>query len=69
MISFLLKKNMHTHAHIHTVYKDKHRASLVAWWWRLWLPMQETRVWSLIQEDSSAAEQLILYTTTIEPML
>ena len=26
-------------------------ASLVAWWWRVHLTMQETWVWSLIQED------------------
>ena len=41
------------HTHISTVLNKLlyTRASLVAQWWRLCLPMQETQVWSLIWED------------------
>ena len=45
------------------------RASLVAQWQRICLPMQETRVQSLIRGDPTAAEQLSLRATTIEPVL
>ena len=31
-------------------------ASLVAQWWTICLPMQETRIWSVVQEDSTCLE-------------
>ena len=43
------------------------RASRVTLWERIHLPMQETCVRSLVQEDST--KQLSLCTTTIEPVL
>ena len=36
--------------------EKEHRASLVVQWLRICLPMQETWVWSLVQEDSACRE-------------
>ena len=50
-------------------------ASLVVWWLRLCLPMQETQVQSLLQEDPTeleATESLhhkLLKPTSLEPVL
>ena len=56
----------------HTSYlplKQIKRASLVAQWLRICLPMQGTWVWALDREDPTAAEQLSPCTTTTEPAL
>ena len=44
-------------------------ASLMAQWLRIHLPMQGTRVQSLVWENPHAAEQLSPCTTTTEPAL
>ena len=42
-------------------------SSLVVWWLRIRLPMQGTRVQSLVWEDSTAMEELNLLAVTTEP--
>ena len=43
------------------------RSSLVVQWIRICLPVQGAWVWSLVQEDSRASEQLNWWATTTEP--
>ena len=49
--------------------KARHRASLVAQWKRICLPMLEIRVRFLIWEDPICTEQLSPCSTTIETVL
>ena len=49
--------------------KRNDRASLVAQWLRIRLPMQGTRVRALAREDPTCCEQLSLCATTTEPAL
>ena len=49
--------------------KSALRTSLVAQWLRIRLPVQGTRVQSLVREDPTCTEQLSPCTTTTEPVL
>ena len=50
-------------------FKEESRASLVAQWWRVYLPTQETRVWSLIGEDPTCWGATKPCAATTEPVL
>ena len=54
-----------------TIYfKVTHRVFLVAQWYRIQLPLQETQVWSVKSEKiPHATQQVSLCTTTIKPVL
>ena len=46
-----------------------HKATLVAQWWRIRLPVQDTRIRSLVSEDPACPAQLNLWATATEPVL
>ena len=50
-----------------TIKKSIDWASLVAQWWRNHLPMQETWVWSLIQEDLTTKPMHNYWASALEP--
>ena len=64
---FLKSKRKHQNIKLSLHFK----ASLMAQWWRIWLPMQGTPVWSLVQEDPTfcrAARPVSLrWACTLEP--
>ena len=47
----------------------KIKASLVAQWWKINLPVQETWAWWLVWEDPTCHEQLSACTTATQPRL
>ena len=49
--------------------KEQRRASLVAQWWRVGLPVRKTQVQSLIWKIPHGAEQLSLCFTTVDPVI
>ena len=57
---------IHTYYNKDKLWKHYTRTSLTARWIRICLPIQETQVWSLVQEDPTASGQLSLCTTTTD---